>query len=178
MTPRILALIDALVATETAFDRLEPGDLERPTCCAGWSVRDVLDHAIAVTAKFAAFAAGETDAPRTPTSPPGSFAATAQAARRAWAGVDVTRTCRLPFGTFTAEQAAGINLFDLLAHHGDIADAVGRPVTGTAAMWEAALAAAREVVGDEDRDPAQYAPPRRVPASAPPSEKLRAHLGR
>src|SRR6185437_14064373 len=34
--------------------------------CPGWSVRDVMNHSIGVTMKFADFAAGGSDHPRTP----------------------------------------------------------------------------------------------------------------
>jgi uncharacterized protein (TIGR03086 family) len=179
-----VALIHALTETEVAFGRLTVVDMARPTCCSGWNVRQVLDHTTATTSKFAAFAAGDTDAPRTPagdllgSDPARAFAATASTARRAWASVDRARRCHLPFGVFTAEQAAGINLFDLLAHYSDITDAVGTAITGTVRIWQTALEAARRVVGDEDRDLDHYAPAQPVAPDAPVSEQLRAYLGR
>jgi hypothetical protein len=90
-----------------------------------------MNHSIGVTMKFAGFAAGGSDHPRTP---PGDLvgrdhrvalrSATA-AARSAWASADMARPCHLPFGTFPAGLAAGINLFDVLAHTWDIAAATG-----------------------------------------------------
>jgi uncharacterized protein (TIGR03086 family) len=179
-----VALARALTETEAAFRRLSVLELGRPTCCPEWNVRQILNHTTATTSKFAAFAAGETDAPRTPSGdllgsdPARAFAATASTARRAWASIDLTRRCRLPFGTFTAEQAAGINLFDLLAHYSDITHAVGTAVTGTAELWQSALDAAGQVVGEEDRDLDHYAPAQPVAPDAPVSEQLRAYLGR
>jgi uncharacterized protein (TIGR03086 family) len=179
-----LALIHALTETEAAFGRLTVLDMARPTCCSGWNVRQALNHTTATTIKFAAFAARETDAPRTPSGDllgsdqARAFAATASTARRAWASVDRARRCRLPFGVFTAEQAAGINLFDLLSHYSDIAHAVGTAITGTAEIWQTALDAARQVVGDEDRDLDHYARAQPVAPDAPVSEQLRAYLGR
>jgi hypothetical protein len=38
---------------------------------------------------------------------------------------DMTRWCRMSFSTFPAGLAAGINLFDVLAHSWDIATATG-----------------------------------------------------
>ena len=183
MRPTV-ALMQALIETEAAFGRLTVLDLARPTCCAGWNVRQVLHHVTATTGKFAAFAAGDTDAPRTPSGdllgpdPARAFAATAFAARRAWASVDPERPCHLPFGTFTAEQAAGINLVDLLAHYSDVTHAVGTATTGPVEVWRTALDVAREVVGDEDRDLDHYAPAQQVQPEAPASEQLRAYLGR
>ena len=183
MRPTV-ALIHALIETEAAFARLTALDLARPTCCPGWNVRQVLHHTTAITRKFAAFAAGGTDAPRTPfrdllgADPTREFVATASTARRAWASVDLARTCHLPFGTFTAEQAAGVNLFDLLAHYSDIAHSIGSAVTGPTEVWETALDAARQVVGDADRDLDHYARAQPVAPDAPLSEQLRAYLGR
>lgn len=177
-------IADTLSETETAFGRLTRPDFARPTCCLGWNVRQVLDHTAATTSKFARFAVGDNDTPKTPPAdllgadPAHAFAAIASTARRAWASVDHARTCHLSFGTFTAEQAAGINLFDLLAHYSDIALAVGTVVTGPIEVWQTALDAARQVVGDEDRDLNHYAPAQLVEPDAPVSEQLRAYLGR
>ena len=176
------ALIEALRETGSAFGRLGVDDLARPTCCTGWSVRQVLEHATGTTAKFAEFAAGHTDTPRggdpPGTDPVRAFVATAGWARRCWADVDPGRTCRLPFGEFTGEQAAGINLFDLLTHYSDIAIAVGTGVGGPEEIWETALAAARSVIGRGPRDLRHYDPERPVAAGAPAADRLRAYLGR
>lgn len=45
----------------------------------------------------------------------------------AWRSADWKRTCRLPFGTFTASEAADINTFDVLVHTWDIAHALDVP---------------------------------------------------
>src|ERR1700733_2199269 len=54
-------------------------------------------------------------------------------------GADLRRSCHLPFGTFTAEQAAGINLFDLLAHGWDISQATGASLVCPDTAWETGL---------------------------------------
>jgi uncharacterized protein (TIGR03086 family) len=103
------------------------------TCCAPWSVYDVVNHVAAVTMKFTTFASGETDAPRSvrgdvlARDPVSGFEATAVASQLAWASVDPARQCHLPFGVFTAAEAATVNMFDVLVHGWDIADAVSRP---------------------------------------------------
>ena len=48
------------------------------------------------------------------------------------------RPCHLPFGTFPASLAAGINLFDVLAHTWDIAAATGVALECADDLWQAA----------------------------------------
>jgi uncharacterized protein (TIGR03086 family) len=104
-----------------------------------------MNHSIGVTMKFADFAAGGSDHPRTP---PGDLVgrdhllalrSAAGAARAAWASADMARPCHLPFGTFPASLAAGINLFDVLAHTWDIAAATGVVLECPDELWQAGL---------------------------------------
>jgi uncharacterized protein (TIGR03086 family) len=162
MNAPVLGALAALAATfEVAVaivEALDDGDLARPTPCSGWRVGDVLEHAAEVTVKFTEFATGVTDSPHARPfagHPRNEFAGVCRDALAAWAVVDRSRTCHLPFGDFTAAQAAGINLFDMLAHSWDIAVAVDRPVIVPDGVWAVALDAARSVVGPE-RDVRHY----------------------
>jgi uncharacterized protein (TIGR03086 family) len=146
-------------------------------------VRDVMNHSIGVTLKFAGFAAGGSDHPRTP---PGDLVgrdhrralrAAAAAARAAWASADMARPCHLPFGTFPASAAAGINLFDVLAHTWDIAAATGVALECPDELWNAGLEAARTVIGP-GRDARQYAPEVPVTEPASPRQRFLAFTGR
>ncbi len=83
---------------------------------------------------------------------------------------------------FSAEVAAGINLFDVLAHTHDMAVPAGISVVCPDELWDAALDAARVVIGP-DRDLRHYAPDHYapdVPAGTSASAKPRflAYLGR
>ena len=146
-------------------------------------MREVMNHSIGVTLKFADFAAGGSDHPR---SPPGDLVgrdhrralrSAAAAARAAWASADMARPCHLPFGTFPASVAAGINLFDVLAHTWDIAAATGIVLECPDDLWEAGLEAARTVIG-AGRDPRQYAPEIPVTAAGSPRQFFLAFTGR
>lgn len=180
---RIEALLVALELQVEVGEQLRPADLARDSCCAGWSIRDVLNHSIGVTTKFTAFASGETDAPRTP---PGDLIGvdhrralerTSEAAGHAWATADRSRSCTLPFGTFTADGAVALNLIDVLAHTWDAAAPRAIPLDGTDQLWEAGLDSAEMVIGAE-RDLGYYAPPVPVAATAPAQERFLANLGR
>src|ERR1035441_7021523 len=111
------ALIDALDLQVGVGGQVQSSQLSLVSPCPGWTVRDVMNHSIAVTQKFTHFAAGATDAPH---SPPGdligrdhrqALRATARAAQKAWANADTTHA-----GTFSADAILAINLVDVLAH--------------------------------------------------------------
>ena len=142
-----------------------------------------MNHSIGVTLKFAGFAAGGSDHPRTP---PGDLVghdhrlalrSAAGAARAAWASADMERLCHLPFGTFPASLAAGINLFDVLAHTWDIAATAGVALECPDELWQGGLEAARTVIGPV-RDPRQYAPEIPVAETASPRQRFLAFTGR
>jgi hypothetical protein len=46
-----------------------------------------------------------------------------------------SRTCRLGFGVFSAEGAAGLNLFDALAHTWDIAATTSIDLDESSELW-------------------------------------------
>ncbi len=101
----------------------------------------------------------------------------AAAATEAWGTADLGRSCHLPFGTFGAADAAGINAFDVLGHTWDMAEATGQRVEGPDELWAAGLDAARLVIGP-DRDHAHYAPEVPTKGDATPMAQFLAYLGR
>ncbi len=177
------ALLEALEVQIDVVARIEPAELGRPSPCPGWSLRDVLNHSIGVTRTFAAFASGVTDEPRTPEGdllggdPRAASGAAASVARAAWERADRNRTCRLRFGTFSSDQAAGINLFDVLAHTWDLASPLGIPIDCPDRLWNAALAAVDVVVRD-GRDPVHYGPEIPSPPGTPPMVRFLHATGR
>lgn len=89
----------------------------------------------------------------------------------------MSRTCRLGFGVFPAETAAGINLFDVLAHTWDIAATISIDLDQDNELWAEGLSAAREVIGSA-RDPIHYAPEIPIPPEEPTMHCFLAFLGR
>ena len=173
----------ALAAQLATLGALTPDQLAVASACPDWSVGQVTDHSLGVTNKFTAFADGATDAPRTPAGPqfvgsPGpALRAAGRASDLAWASCDPARRCELPFGTFPAELAAGINLFDVLAHTWDAASPLGLQIRCADSIWEAGLAAARAVI-DGGRDLAHYGSAHAVDPAAPAATHFLAYLGR
>ena len=181
--PAAEALLAALRIQVRTGRLVRSGQLPLESPCPGWSVRDVMNHSIGVTLKFADFAGGGSDHPRTP---PGDLVgrdhrlalrSAAGAARAAWASADMARPCYLPFGTFPASLAAGINLFDVLAHTWDIAAAAGVTLECPDELWQTGLEAARAVIGP-GRDLHQYAPEVSVAGTASPRRRFLAFTGR
>jgi hypothetical protein len=66
MTPAPRALLAALDVQARTGQRIGRGQLSLGTPCPLWPVREVINHSIGVTLKFASFAAGHTDHPRAP----------------------------------------------------------------------------------------------------------------
>jgi len=177
------ALIAALDIQARTGQQVRARQLPLPSPCPGWSVGEVMNHSIGVTLKFADFAAGRTDHPHAPAGDLVgrdhglALRSAADQALAAWAAADLTRPCHLPFGTFPAEMAAGINLFDALAHTWDIATATGVTLRCDDDLWTAGLDAARLVIGPS-RDARHYAPEIPVGANASPRQRFLAFLGR
>ena len=177
------ALLTALEAQWVLGTHVSAAALSRPSRCPGWSVFDVLNHSIGVTLKFTEFASAVTDRPRAPdgdligSRPAQALRKSADAARTAWSGADLSRECLLPFGTFPAEVAAGINLVDVLAHGWDVG------VLGEAVfhcpddVWSTGLETARSFMGPV-RDPRHYGTEVPVPDAAPPERRFLGFLGR
>jgi uncharacterized protein (TIGR03086 family) len=176
-------LLAALALQEQIVARLGGRDLKAHSPCPGWTVGDVLNHSVGVTQKLSAFASGATDAPRTPPGdllgddPALAVHIAAAAAADAWAHADMTRLCRLPFATLTADATAGLNLFDVLAHTWDITTGVGVTLICFDDLWIAALDAAHVVIGRE-RDRAHYGPEITLSAAAAPKDRFLSFVGR
>jgi uncharacterized protein (TIGR03086 family) len=177
------ALLAALEAQWVLSTRVSVADLARPSRCPGWSVFDVMNHSVGVTLKFTEFASDATDRPRSPggdligSRPAPALRKAADSARTAWSGADMSRACQLPFGTFPAVVAAGINLVDVLAHGWDVG------VFGDAVfhcpdeVWSTGLEMARSFMGPV-RDPRHYGTEITVPETAPSEQRLLGFLGR
>jgi uncharacterized protein (TIGR03086 family) len=133
--------------------------------------------------KFTAFASGATDRPVGPkadplgANPSAAVEEVMAAARLAWADVDRTRICHLPFGDLDATRAAGVNLFDVLAHGWDVGEVRGFRFTCDEEVWGAGLESAHDLL-DPWRDPAHYGPELDPGPSASTELQLLAFAGR
>lgn len=166
-------------------------DLSRPTPCAGWTLRDLLEHMTAQHHGFAAAARGQGgDESNWQVRPLGDDPLSAY--RAAVEDVDsafaepglVSRTCAIPEFTteveFSAEQVVGFHLVDGIAHGWDLARTFGQPFELPEEDVEAGWQIASLVPdGEQRREPnAPFAPAIPVDEKASLLDRTVAALGR
>ncbi|MFF0492820.1 TIGR03086 family metal-binding protein [Nocardia sp. NPDC003482] len=169
----------------------KPDDLDRPTPCSAWNLRDLLSHMTAQHRGFAAAARGEGAdlAVWQPTplgdDPVADYAAAATEVTTAYASPDVlTRDFALPeFAEgFTApgHQAIGFHFIDYVVHGWDVARALDLDYHLPPALADEALRIALAVPDNEYRHipNAPFAPALPTPTPADPLTRILTALGR
>jgi uncharacterized protein (TIGR03086 family) len=123
---RVLAVTGGIVA------RVRPDQLDLPTPCAGWTVRDLLRHMVGNNDGFAAAARGAAPSAEVwdgvaVRDPVGEFGPSARRVVEAFAAVEPLRgRFAVPgFGAVPAAQAVGMHFIDYLVHGWDVAVSVG-----------------------------------------------------
>ncbi|MEV5977707.1 TIGR03086 family metal-binding protein [Streptomyces sp. NPDC052114] len=167
----------------------DAADWERPTPCAGWTLRRLVAHMTAQHHGFAAAARG-VGADRTywieqdlGGDPRERYAESVRHVLAAFAEDGAAeRSFTLPElgGAFPGRVAVGFHLVDHVVHGWDVARSLGVPLDLPGEVVDAALAVARRVpAGPEHRGPgAAFAPPVPVPEGASPLDETLALLGR
>ncbi|PRZ44300.1 uncharacterized protein (TIGR03086 family) [Antricoccus suffuscus] len=166
-------------------------DLDRPTPCAGWTLRDLLEHMITQHYGFAAAAAGNGaergvwELRSVGTHPVAEYAAAAEHVVTAFSLEDVLeRQFALPEIsediTFPGKQAIGFHLIDYVVHSWDVAQSIGESVELDPDIADIALKIAAAVPNGDERksDGAAFAPAQSVPSHAAPLDQILALLGR
>lgn len=177
-----------LAVTTGIVEQVRADQLDLPTPCAGWSVRDLLAHMVGNNNGFAAAALGEPPDAAVwdgvdVTDPVGEFAASAERVNAAFASVTpLTGTFAvLGYGKVPAGQAVGMHFIDYLAHGWDVAVSIGVD----AGLDEQACAVVLRIGSAWPRDsPAIWGPDAafgyrvEVPADAPVAARMLGFLGR
>jgi uncharacterized protein (TIGR03086 family) len=174
--------------TGRVVDNIEPSQLDNPTPCTEWTVRDVLNHVTGGATmfglcvrdgavpdeKFGALMTGD----NLGTDFKASFHHAADDAEESFAipGA-MDRIVKLPFGEMPAGDALNIAIFDVATHAVDLARATGQHVSDTE-LLEAALATGRQMVGPELRAPGVFGAEQPVADSASVEDRLLAFAGR
>jgi uncharacterized protein (TIGR03086 family) len=182
------------IAVRTSVDlvaKLAVSDLDRPTPCAGWTLRDLLAHMTVQHHGFAAAGDGTVTgvADWQPVPLGDSFVtAYAEAADRVLAAFAadgaLDRRLLLPeFSTtvtFPAAQAVSFHFIDYVVHSWDVARSVGLPVTFAPDVLDAALFVAEQVPQGERRllPGSAFAPAIEIAPDAPILDRILAMLGR
>lgn len=180
----------AVRASVEVVAEVRPGDLERPTPCAGWTLADLLAHMTAQHLGFAAAAEGRGADPdvwreRPDPDPVRAYAAAAERVTAAFTAEGVLdRGFVLPQvgvdAPFPALHAIGFHFIDYLVHGWDVARALGiayEPAPDLAeAAWPIALAVPD---GDyRERPGAAFAPSAPAAPEASRFDQILARLGR
>ncbi|MCZ0995941.1 TIGR03086 family metal-binding protein [Streptomyces noursei] len=173
---RVVHAVGALVA------QVRPADLARPTPCADWTVRELLDHMVWESLMVTSIAEGmpRTDhtADHLGDDPRAAFEESARAALAAFRSSGMTERT---FGPYEAPGALLVQqvVVELLAHGWDLARALGAPTALAPEVAEETLAAARRIYGAAPRtEGGSFAPERPAPPGAAAADRLAAFLGR
>jgi uncharacterized protein (TIGR03086 family) len=185
-----VAMMDKVLGeTQRVIDGIDPSQLDDPTPCEQWTVRDVLNHITAGGDMFA-IAAAEGKVPDAKltelmtgdnlgTDFKGAFRAAAARASDAFDEPGVLdKVITLPFGEMPAGAALQIAIFDLTTHAWDLAKATGQSTALDPEVLGTALEIAQGMLADDFRAAGMFGPQLDVPADAPPQDRLAAFTGR
>lgn len=178
-------------AVQVAADVLagvEPGQLDDPTPCTAWPVRELVNHLVGGSYFFAAaIESGEfaADGPPPPDFAAGDFVGaysvgTAKLAAALQSPDAPPERVSVPFGEFSGADFVGIATTDTLAHAWDLARATGQSTDLDPELAGRVLAAAPDLIPDAWRgdDPAPFRPEQPAPEGATTADRLAAYLGR
>jgi uncharacterized protein (TIGR03086 family) len=170
----ILPLLNELVAP------LDATQLDAPTSCANFAVRNVLEHMIGGATMFsAAFRGAAPSAPGEMADLVAAFpVAMAELRSAVHSPGALDRTINAPFGEVPGETFARFVAMDGLVHGWDIATATGQPYDPPADVVSEVDAFARQAISPELRDGDTFAAAVEPPADASPLVQLVAFTGR
>ena len=181
-------LLRACDSTLSILAAVQTTDLGRPTPCASWTVRDVVNHILGGTAFFADLAEAGVVADRgdDPDRTAGDFSgAFSKEASRLVAAFNapgaMDKIMKMPMGELPGSVCAWIAASDVFTHGWDLAKAIGQPTDLEPELAGMMLARVKQTLPDSMRGPegeAPFGPRVEVAESAPSADQLAAFLGR
>jgi uncharacterized protein (TIGR03086 family) len=181
-------MIQACAATDATIERITGGDLDKPTPCADWDVRALLNHVVGTLYLGAALLA---DTEPTVAMGPGELPATdmldgdpmkayrvgVEALLAAADGGALDRAHATPLGDMPGAVLGGFTTLDIAVHGWDLARATGQEPAVGDTLAETVLAFARQTLTADTRAP-RIAPVIPVGADASATDRLVGFLGR
>ncbi len=163
-----------------------PDQLEAPTPCTAWTVRDLLSHLVAVLDRVRVIGTGADpfSVPSQLADEPADWAAAFDLRARqiwpVWDDAALARTVTVPPGrAVPGAVALGHYVVEYLVHGWDLATATGQPAEAPGRVAAGALAAVEHVIPAEPRQPPlPFGPVQAPPTDAGPTRRLAAWLGR
>ena len=182
----VSALKMTLDGAAAKVNAIKVSDLNKPTPCQGWTLKELLNHMIGVNAMFTmslngqAMPAGGESPDFVGSDPSGAYKKSIEAVHAAWSKPGaLDGTIKLPFGEMPRAMAIGINIGDQTLHTWDIAKTLGQDATLPAEQATAVLGGLKSVLSDDLRGPGKpFAPAVQVSADASVTEQLVAFSGR
>lgn len=183
------ALERACATAHGILANVKPDQLDDPTPCASWKVRDLVNHVVGGSHWFASTVeagGSESDGDDVPDFTGGDFvAAHDQGIKASIAAFGVPgalgKPITLPFGEFPGAVFMGFATIDQFQHAWDLARATGQPSDLDPEFAAQLLAQCRQMDLENFRGPdgkAPFGPEVEVPTSAPVSDQLAGFLGR
>lgn len=171
MSEPVITLSRALDQAGDVLAAVHADDLDKPTPCGDWSVRDLARHLASGPSRFLAMARGEqVDWSAPPQIPDGTWATTFRS------GAD--DLIHHWHGAAPEEAAgAGFQVAEIAVHTWDLARSLGRDLPLDDEVAEAGLAAMQQGLTDDNRSPV-FAPAVPVADDAAPYDRLAAFAGR
>jgi uncharacterized protein (TIGR03086 family) len=176
----------AVATAKSVLAGVKESQLDDPTPCATWKVRDVINHVVGGSYFFAASTNGEeNDTSRATDFASGDFRAafdegSAQAIAAFSAPGAMEKTVTVPFGQFPGSAWLALASTDTLTHAWDLAKATGQSTDLAPELAEQLLAGARMAISEEIRgdEPMPFGKERICPDGASAADRLAAFLGR
>src|SRR3954452_23227859 len=176
-------------STGPVVDRIEPEQLDGPSPCSAWTVRDVLNHVVAGAEVFGrcvrdgSISDAELAAILTTDALGDDYRATYH--RTLGAALDafavpgaMDRIVTVPIGEMPARMAVHIVIVDLTTHAWDLAKATGQSTDLDPEVAGIAYRAAQTLVSDALRATGRFGPLVPVADDAPMADRLAALTGR
>jgi len=185
-------LSSAFDSTMGVLRKVEPHDLAKPTPCASWEVRALINHIISAARWWAAMVSGDPGLEAAEGTDyvgadgDGDFVAAYEESIRVTLGAfgapgAAERMVTVPFGEFPGAALAQFAATDQFTHGWDLARALGHDTDLAPELAVALLGLAEVAITDALRGPdteASFGPKRTAPDGACPADRLAAYLGR
>jgi uncharacterized protein (TIGR03086 family) len=168
--------------TERLVRGVRPDQWGAASPCAGWTLRDLVNHITWVIEMLGAAARGEAP-PHSPTDdvlgadPVAAYTRATQSTLAAWKERGTAGTVQLPTRELPAEVAFNINVIDPFVHGWDIAECTGQEADLDSELCADMLAFAEIIAAPGSRTD-NFGPVVDVDADAPVADRLVAYLGR
>lgn len=176
--------MDQLAAHQRAQDafaavlaKVAADQLDAPTPCSEWSVRDLVGHVIAGNQRLAG---GTPPADSDLAGLIEAHATSAVAAQAVFAAPDgLTRSFEMPFGPVPGSVVIGLRTTDVLTHTWDLAQGTGQPSDVDPVLAAEMLEVCRQRIKPDFRGPGRpFGEEEPCDANRPAADQLAAFLGR